>query len=620
MLRFLHAHRPLLLFTVLCLLVLGVGRVVLTADIALRAVISWGYWWTLVTVILAGVCYWKLWQGRSPITRPHWLTVVLIIGVTACWHAHEHFGFKVLSDEIILLGTSQNMHLGRDVGYGIRATDVRGPFELLQSVLDKRPLLYPFLVSVLHDWTGYRPSNAFWLNTGLGLGFLSLLHGLAVKIGRNRWAGHVAVLVAGGIPLLAQQASGGGFELLNLTLLTAWLWLGMLFLEKPEGPRQDAFVLTSVLLACTRYESLIYLAPAALLVILAWWRNGAARLTPATIVAPALLLPSLWLHYTFEADARRWELQSKGADSVFSLQYLPDNLGHAAAHFLSLDGYQPNSPLFGLLGLLALPLLLLWTLSTLRSPRQSDPSDTALAWMSLGLWGGTALLMVYFWGQFDHPVIHRLSLPTQLLMLVALIITLSRIFRPNPRVWKGAALVAIASLFAWSLPVMAKNGYGRTYTPGLAYAWRAEFLKQISDRQVLVIDRDTQFWITQKISATPVALAELRKDGIAFHLRNRSFAEIYVFQSVKFDEETGVEEVYPEDRLSPDFELAPVAQLRLTVGHVARISRVTSIRNGDKVVAKPSWPAETVPDISMSPEKSEAARQAYLDNWIKQLP
>ena len=167
---------------------------------------------------------------------------------------------------------------------------------------------------------------------------------------------------------------------------------------------------------------------------------------------------------------------------------------------------------------------------------------------------------------------------------------------------------------------MARNAYGRSYTPGLAYAWRAFFLEQIADRQVLVIDRDTQFWITQKISATPVAQAELRKEGIAFHLRNRSFSDIFVFQAVSFNEETGVEAVDPADVLSPSFELEPVAQVRLSVGHVARISRVTAVREDGEIVAAPAWPAPTRSDVNMDAGQAEAVKQAYIDNWIKQLP
>lgn len=611
---------PLLSLILICVLVLVIGRLALPADKALRAVITTGYWWMLVATIIAGVVWWKSWRAHATFRVPRWQTVVLIAAVTLCWHAHERFGYKILADEILLMGTSQNMHFDRDVGYGVRATDIRGPFEILESVLDKRPLLYPFLVSVLHDWTGYRTANAFWLNAGLGVVFLGLLHHLATRVGGNAWAGDVAVLFAGGIPLFAQQASGGGFELLNLTLLTAWIGFGMAFMEKPDERRQDALVISAVLLASARYESLLYLVPTAVMLILAWRRRGNVAVTPVTVLAPVLLLPTLWLQYAFEADAGRWELQSRGADTVFSLDYLAGNLGHAAAHFLSFDGYQPNSPVFGAIGLLALPFLMLWTVSVLRSPKEAAPGEVALVWTSAGLWAGAALLMLYFWGQFDHPVIHRLSLPTQLLMLLALVVALAKFGHAAEWRWKAAAAVAAVTLFAWSLPVMAKNAYGRTYTPGLAYAWREQFLTQIQDRQVLVIDRDSQFWITQQISATPIAMAEARKEGIAFHLRNRSFSDIFVFQSCQYDEQTGIEQVYPEDRLSPAFELEPVAQLKLAIGHVARISRVKSIHEGDKVIAAPGWPADTRAKISLTPEQSEAARQAYLDNWLKQLP
>ena len=93
-----------------------------------------------------------------------------------------------------------------------------------------------------------------------------------------------------------------------------------------------------------------------------------------------------------------------------------------------------------------------------------------------------------------------------------------------------------------------------------------------------------------------------------------------MFQCFKFDEATGNETVYNEDRLSPAFELAPVAQRRLAIGHVARISRVVAIHEDGNVIAQPAWPSPTRPEMSMPADKTAAARMEYLDNWIKQLP
>lgn len=53
------------------------------------------------------------------------------------------------------------------------------------NYIDKRPLLYPFLVSLAHDLTGYRVLNAFLVNVALH----PLLLGLAWWLARRLAAG-----------------------------------------------------------------------------------------------------------------------------------------------------------------------------------------------------------------------------------------------------------------------------------------------------------------------------------------------------------------------------------------------------------------------------------------------
>ena len=79
----------------------------------------------------------------------------------ADWDADETFGFKIVMDEIMLLGTSMSMHLDRTVLTPVRGNDIQGTFVILDGLMDKRPLFFPFLASLLHDLTGYRPANAF---------------------------------------------------------------------------------------------------------------------------------------------------------------------------------------------------------------------------------------------------------------------------------------------------------------------------------------------------------------------------------------------------------------------------------------------------------------------------
>ena len=50
------------------------------------------------------------------------------------------------------------------------------------------------------------------------------------------------------LPLLAQNSSGAGMEVLNLAMILFSLWLGMLAAEQPSETRLGGFVLAVVLL------------------------------------------------------------------------------------------------------------------------------------------------------------------------------------------------------------------------------------------------------------------------------------------------------------------------------------------------------------------------------------
>lgn len=615
--------RRLWLLAASCLLALILGRLALSVDWALRAVIEGGYWFTFFTF---GLWIWVVWEWvahagsgfalrRALPLAP--MALVLCTGLV--WQAHETHGFKILSDESLLLGTSQGLHMDRQVGYPVRATDVQGPFQILQAVLDKRPFFYPFLVSLVHDLTGYRSTNPFWLNTLLGFVFLGFLYAVGCKAGGRKAGGVLLVLLAGGLPLLAQQATGGGCELLNLTLATGWWWLVVKYLERPDNRTQDALVLTAVLLALTRYESVLFLVSTALVLVLAWWREGRVLFRWPTWVAPFLLLPMFWLNRAFSADDSLGGIQSLGADTPFALKYIPSNLGHVLAYFFSFDGYQPNSPFLAVLGLLGLLGFVLWGQRVLRAGVSADGTELGLVMGAFGPLAVTGFMMVYFGGQFDHPVIHRLSLPTQLFMLVATAAAAGRVLKLPDRGWNWLIIAAIMSLVCWSLPVMAKNAYGRDYAPAVAMAWRREFLAQRPERDFLILDRDSTFWITERVAATPVQQAAARKAGLIFHLRNHSFSAIYVFQIFAVEPETGTLKIHPEDDLGADFELEPITEKRLQTLELARFSRVVSIREGGAVVSRQDF-IKPVPQGFMKPEEQEAAKRAYLDRWVKELP
>lgn len=622
MLKLIFSDRRSWLLGLALILVVIVTRWALTAHQGFNVVVHAGYWVMLVLVALffraVGPMLWARWRAG-----PDRFEVGIAAGIlltVVVWTAHEKPGYKILADELLLAGTSMGMHYEREAAYPTRATDVQGSFQILSSVLDKRPLLFPFLTATIHDLTGYRPENAFYLNMGLAAVFLGLMYTLGSRLGRSPWAGALAVLLMAGLPLLAQQATGGGFELLNLVLIATFTLLLVIYLEQPgEDSRLEALVLATLMLASTRYESAIFLVFAAAAVLVGWARLGRINLTWPVMLSPVFLVPVLIQNRIFSANVKAWQMDSvAGVTEPFGWQYFAPNLGHALAFFFDFSGYQPSSALLAILGLLALPFFAFWIVKTLRALRAAPSTELGWAIAGLALLAVTAVYLLYFWGQFDEPLIRRLSLPLHFLMVLAVVWLAARVCR-SAAGWQGLCLLGLAGIFFQSLPVLAKQAYRNTYTPGVEMQIRGEFLARQRDPNLLFLDNDSFFWITRKIPASSIQQAQLRKEGIAYHMRNRSFQDIFVFQSIKVNDQTGVRYVDPEDDLGPDFVLEPVWEQRVQTLLFARISRVTAIKQQDRVIAeatrfiKPLEERRTVEQLNKN-------RAIYLENWIKKLP
>ena len=601
------------------LLALWLGFVAIPDETGLRLVIYGGYWVMLVTTALF---VWALWRSLQPLkgklpttTRERWIWLGVAFAVCLLL-VHGRYGFKVLMDEAMLLGTSMTMHLEKKALVPMRAHDIIGHFQLLDGQLDKRPLFFPFLVSLLHDTTGYRPENPWVLNTLLSFVFMGLVCLLGRRLSGRDTGGLAAVLLLAGLPLLAQNATGAGFELLNLTMLAATLWLGMRWLEHRDADHLTAFCFSGVLLAQVRYESVVFLLPVGLLVLWGWWRERRVVLSWPVVVVPLLLILYPLQHRVFTVRDSSWELASQpGYSKVFSPDYIGANIGHALNFLFDTSGDVSNSLVLSVAGLLALPFLALWVVKVLRRPAGASSTAAAMACFTVGFAVWLAIMLCYFWGRFDDPVIRRLSLPLHLLMALAAVLVIGQFDRAG-RSWRWVLGLLALALAARSIPVMARHAYTMAYTPGLEVDWRREFIAAHPERDYLVIDQDTVIWITHGVSATSVVQARNRSDVIRFNLHNRSFSGIYVYQRCEVDPATGAVSVGKDDQLGPAYTLEVVAEKRFAPLRISRLCRVVEIR---PAVAAPP-PPEPAPLEKLSPAEREKIRHAYFDNFIKNLP
>ena len=619
----LFSDKRVWLFLLSGALAVVLGFFAIPGKAAINLVSQTGYWFELVAFVLFLRALWLTF--RDDLRSLHWrrldwasVAVVAVAGIVLL--VHETFGFKIIMDELMLLGTSMSMHFDKVVLTPTRGNDIQGAFVILDGIMDKRPLFFPFLLSLVHDLTGYRPANAFVLNGVLTF----ILLGLTYTCGRmlaGRRAGWLGVLLLAGLPLLGQNCTGGGFELLNIVMIMATLLLGARFVQKRDEASFTALCYSTLLLGQVRYESLIYVLPVVILILWLWYDERRVILSWPVIFAPLLLLPYPLQHHIFELRTTAWQMGAEvgdhsGATAPFSLSYVVNNLAHAESFFLARPTDQPNSLTLSILGLIGLLFFVLFAVRRVRTLRTEPPAVAASIIFAVGFIAQFAFLMCYFWGQFDDVIIRRLSLPTHLWLVVAVMTVMSQFARAGfQRFLIG---VAAFGMIASGVPSMAEHAYSQEYLPGKETAWRRQFIADQPRHDYLMIDNDAILWVAHLVSSTTVPQAIKRRDAVVFTLRNHTFSDIYVFQRYNIDSTTGAMTLRDGDDLGPDFVLEPVREERLQTLTLTRISRVKEVRNGKTSLTAPD--GSKPPVVTQNRVEIEKMRKAYLENFIKQLP
>src|SRR5688572_25075451 len=154
----------LMAISALAAVVLGFS--VLPDATALATVKYGGYYFIFAATAWFVVAAWREFRAYRGVgwTRNDWFLAGLALLVTVVWQVNEVHGFKILMDELVLNATSMSMHFDRHVFVPMKAQYIDGEYIVFGGVMDKRPLFFPFLLSILHDVTGYRPGNVFILN------------------------------------------------------------------------------------------------------------------------------------------------------------------------------------------------------------------------------------------------------------------------------------------------------------------------------------------------------------------------------------------------------------------------------------------------------------------------
>lgn len=383
----------------------------------------YSYWFLLALVLIYLVL---LTRAVPPVSlvgtlKRHWPGLLLIVILTAYHGTLIDDGFKIIYDEHALSATAESLHREQQAFTTATAHRIDGETVASTGFVDKRPALFPLLLSLVHKLVGFRVENVFYFNTALCAVLLLLIYNISDRIA-GRWAAIFSVLIFSSLPLLAENANGGGYELLNLCCIAALLRIGLSYLESPSNQHLSLLVLTSVLLANIRYESILYVLVPPMLFLYQSLQKRDFRLGWLPAISPlGLLLPMSSLTI-FRGDER---FMQTSRDNFFSIEHFPGNFFEGLQYLFDLSARHSSSLLLSLTGSAAL-FSLLFAYNKKPAPARS----LRLALIVFSAVGiivatNTALALSCYWGAWTDPATSRFSLPLQWMFVISVPLALS---------------------------------------------------------------------------------------------------------------------------------------------------------------------------------------------------
>ena len=591
-----------LLFGLSGCLAIFVGFFLMNVEQAVAFVGHWGYWVIFIPFVLLLRELYLLLKGRCShfcagrentcepgfavfwynALKPNLLSACFILCASCVLWLSQPKQFKIVMDEPVLMGTSLQMHYEKETYSSTQLHKVEGVVYGSGIMLDKRPLFFPFVLSLMHDLTGYRPMQGIYVNGLLLVVFLSMVYCLGRRLCQP-FGGYLAVGLCATLPLLAMNATGSGFDLLNLVMILGLGFALYAYLKEPTTGHMNVMLLVVVLLAQTRYESVLFVLPVGCAIIISWWRSREIHISRTMIFVPLMLVVYPLQRLIMDEFEDFWQLP-EGLDRPFGLHFIGENLRYASDFLFAFNDMQPNSLLLSLLFVLSCIACASALIRRKQNLSLSTPAALSIMAVSSIILVNFLILMAYHWGQLSDPAATRLALPFILfqLFVVVLIVGWCR-FRST---WQ-LLLCAVVAIYYFSVtrPACARTNFLNTTIRNAECDYLVKLANESQSRSNLIIsDRSLASSIALQSSlGAEQALQQL--DKLELHHRLHTYDNIYVVylmltkQAIEgLDSFDGISSL--KERLESSFKMETVDEIKFNDAIYLRCARVTEVRLG----------------------------------------
>jgi hypothetical protein len=557
-------------------LVLAARFFIISPPAGIDLIVKYGYWAIAMTFIGFAILLARQLPPKDEflkLCKTHRAGLLCVLLAGAYFQAHEPREFKVLFDEFVISGVARNMHFDREPTYPARAHYFDGRLVVMYSGLDKRPFFFPFIVSLVHDLTGYRPENVFYVNACVAVILLLLVYAFGFILGGS-CLGCLGVLLLAGLPLIAQNATGGGFELMNLVMILALYFAGRFYYRSPGAQGLDVFILTAVLLAQVRYESILYVLVVPAVVICKWLVEKRITLTWLAAISPVLLLTPLLVNKVFLSNPTFF--QTGPGQEFVSTHYLLDNAERAMFYMFYPSFDSTSSVLLSVSGLFGIAFFVFLAAQKIKPWFLQRSESLVLFFTFVVTCLNTVVALCVFWGDWDDPMVSRFSLPLQLLMVLLTLRVTAEFLKSRP-LPKWTLVIAGMWIVLFAAPASGRLYQTNHIITSREYAWLFDYLAHKDPASTLTISGSSLGPILHNMPAISIASAKVSRWQLKTCLDEGIYREIIVFQRFKMDYKLGK---YTEDgptQLGGGFKLETLAEKKFHSDMISRISRLVDV-------------------------------------------
>lgn len=472
--------------------------------------------------------------------------------------------FKTLSDETNLLSVSQSMLNDRTSFNTTLAKNYYGSLNPAFVSIPTRPLMHPFFVHLLHQFTGYRYENAFYLNLIVYFTLLVFVYGIGKRMG-GPVLGTAAQILVASYPIFSISATSGGFDLISVLFFVAFYAALWKFIEKNTAERWIYLLFTALVFANIRYESVLFLPIMVAVIALCrkWTHDLTERVGWSILTVPVFLLP-----FFIQRALTPNSFENPAGVEPFSIEHWWNHLGVLLVSQVDFLGVMlPYAALVNwFIPVALIAFLWKWRQGLLESWSREQKVWTFALVTGFAL--STSIFLAHHMGIYTHPTQARFFLLFSLagaLSLVALARWMPERFTP------GKVLVFACAAFLIYHPIAVQNRFINILTLNRETRHQMEFLERQPSKNILVVsDRPGQY---SSLGYGAVDFPHLARNlgGFMNEFRRRLFQEIFVFQKV--DTGTGKPfEMHVLDENQVKLETLYEAQIDSTI--ILRVSRV----------------------------------------------